>query len=313
MRTGYGTVDAGEARYRIDPMVRNPPAGTWKLFVNLASRVLLLSVKLVAFARTGFLVLLGEALNSLVDIIVTGSLIFSQRVSIRVGDREHPFGHSRMRNIVSLIVATSFITVTGLQIFREAIPRLFAPPELVHPEIALYVLGFSFLINLIPIVLILAGGRKEITLKTALYDNINDEITLIASAIGVIAASRGFPLADPIAAMFVAVIIGIGAFTLIRENSEMLLGRSPDESFYEEVKEVVLGVEGVHGVHDMIAEYIGPGVIHLDMDLEVDPETTVDEADRIAEEVAGRLRQLGVTYSEIHPCAHTGTERRIKP
>lgn len=287
------------------------PAGTWKLSVNLASRFLLLGVKLAAFAYTGFLVLLGEALNSLVDLIVSGSLLISHRVSSRAGDSEHPFGHLRMRNIVSLIVAVSFITVTSFQIFREAIPRLFRPAKLEHPEIALYVLGFSFLVNLIPLGLILAGGRREITLKTALYDNINDEITIIASLIGVWAVSRGFHLGDPIAAMVVALVIGIGSAILIRENAGMLLGRSPEAQFYQQVKQVVLMVEGVRGVHDMIAEYIGPGAIHLDLDLELDPETTVREADQIVEETTARLRELGVAYCKIHPCAHSGAERRL--
>jgi len=284
---------------------------TWKLGVNLVSRILLLGVKLAAFLYTGFLVLLGEALNSLVDLLVTGSLLLAQRASRRVGDSEHPFGHLRIRYIISLIVAVSFITVTSLQILREAIPRLLHPVQLAHPEIALYVLGFSFLVNLVPLSLILAGGRGEPTLKTALYDNINDEITIIASLLGVWAVSRGFYLGDPVAAMVVALVIGIGAFTLIRENTEMLLGRSPDERFYEEVKRVVGTVEGVQGVHDMIAEYIGPGTIHLDLDLELAPETAVREADRIVEEVTVRLRGLGVAYCKIRPCAHSGEERNI--
>jgi cation diffusion facilitator family transporter len=285
--------------------------GTWKLGVNLASRALLLGVKLAAFLYTGFLVLLGEALNSLVDLIVTGSLLLAQRASARAGDSEHPFGHLRMRNIVSLVVAVSFITVTSLQIFREAVPRLFHPIRLEHPEIALYVLGFSFFVNLIPLSLILAGGQREITLKTALYDNISDEITIIASLLGVWAVSRGFYLGDPIAAMVVALVIGAGAAVLIRENTKMLLGRSPDARFYEEVKRAVAEIEGVRGGHDMIAEYIGPSVIHLDLDLELAPETTVREADRIVEEVAARLRSLGVVYCRVRPCAHSGEERDI--
>ncbi|MFQ6033739.1 MAG: cation diffusion facilitator family transporter [Candidatus Bipolaricaulia bacterium] len=285
--------------------------GTWKLGVNLASRVLLLGVKLGAFFYTGFLVLLSEALNSLVDLIVTGSLLLGHRASARAGDSEHPFGHLRMRNIVSLIVAVSFITVTSLQIFREAIPRLLHPVRLEHSEIALYVLGFSFFVNLIPLGLILAGGRREITLKTALYDNISDEITIIASLLGVWAVSRGFYLADPLAAMLVALVIGAGAAVLIRENTEMLLGRSPDARFYGEVKQAVAEIEGVRGVHDMIAEYIGPSAIHLDLDLELTPETTVREADRIVEEVRSRLRRLGVAYCRVRPCAHSGEERDI--
>lgn len=286
---------------------------TWKLVVNLASRLLLLGVKLAAFFYTGFLVLLGEALNSLVDIVVTGSLLVGSWVSQRAGDREHPFGHLRLRNVISLIVAVTFITVTSFQILREAIARLLEPVPLEHPEVAFWVLGFSFLVNLVPIGLILAGGRGrgEITLKTALYDNINDELTIIASLVGVYLVSRGFYLGDPIAAIVVALTIAAGAFSLIRENTKMLLGRSPEEGFYAEVKRLASSVEGVRGVHGMIAEYIGPGVIHLDLDIELPPDTPISEADKIVEKVISRLRELGVISCRVHPCARQGEERKI--
>ncbi|MFQ6118193.1 MAG: cation transporter dimerization domain-containing protein, partial [Candidatus Bipolaricaulia bacterium] len=102
-----------------------------------------------------------------------------------------------------------------------------------------------------------------------------------------------------------------GAAVLVRENAKMILGQSPDARFYEDVKGAVGEVAGVGGVHDMIAEYIGPGIVHLDLDLELAPETTVGEADRIVKEVSARLRDLGVAYCKIHPCAHSGAERRI--
>ncbi len=274
---------------------------SWKLLVNLITRFLLSGVKLTAFFYTGFLVLLSEALNSLVDIAVTGSLFLGSRASRRAPDEEHPFGHQRLSNIVSLIVAVTFITVTTVQILREAIPRFFYPVALAHPQVALYVLGFSFVVNLIPIALILAGREREITLKTALYDNINDELTIIASGIGVWAVTRGFYLGDPLAAIVVALIIATNSFILIRENADTLLGRAPDAVFYDRVRATAYAVEGVRGVRNLTAEYVGPKAIHLDLDVELAPETTIEEAERIAAEVVARLRALGVVSCRVQP------------
>lgn len=282
------------------------------LAVNFASRLLLLAVKLWAFWQTGFLVLLGEALNSLVDLLVTGSLLVGERVGRKGGDLEHPFGHRRARHVISLIVAVTFITVTSLQLLREAIPRLFAPLPLGDPQVAFYVLGFSFLVNLIPMGVILRiPGKRDILLKTVLFDTLNDQAAILAAGIGVWLVWQGTPLADPIAAIVVALIIGANAIVLIRENGRMLLGRSPEPRFYEAVKEAVFEVPGVRGVHDMIAEYIGPDIIHMDMDIEVDPEMTVREADHIERQVIARLRALGVVSCEVHPCAHRGAARKI--
>ena len=223
------------------------------------------------------------------------------RASRRAPDKEHPFGHQRFGNIVSLIVAVTFITVTTVQILREAIPRLLHPVALARPQLALYVLGFSFVVNLVPIALILTGREREITLKTALYDNINDELTIIASGIGVWSVTQGFYLGDPLAAIVVALIIATSSFALIRENADILLGRAPDEGFYERVRAMAHGVEGVRGVRNLTAEYIGPKAIHLDLDLELAPETTIEEAERIVAEVMARLRDLGVVSCHIQP------------
>jgi len=274
---------------------------SWKLLVNLSTRFLLLGVKLAAFFYTGFLVLLSEALNSLVDIAVTGSLFLGSRASRRAPDEEHPFGHQRLSNIVSLIVAVTFITVTTIQILREAIPRFFHPVPLAHPQLALRVLGFSFIVNLIPIALILGGREREVTLKTALYDNINDELTIIASAMGVWAVTQGFYLGDPLAATVVALIIATSSFILIRENADTLLGRAPDEVFYDRVRAMAHTVEGVRGVHNLTGEYVGPKEIHLDLDIELAPETTIEEAERIVAEVIARLRPLGVVSCRVQP------------
>ncbi len=287
----------------------------WGLKISLASRVTLVLVKLVAFIFTGFLVLLGEALNSLVDVAITTSLIISVRIGEKGGDIEHPFGHRRIKSVVSLTAAALFISLTSVQLFREAIPRLFNPVASGnYPLLAIYVLGFSFLVNLIPIVfLIPKESRKDISLRTELYDTINDEISLSAAILGIWFYSRGYYIGDPLATMVVATVIVVDGFILIRENFGMLLGKTPPDEVYEEVKRIVTSIEGVLGLHDMIAEYVGPEVIHMDFDLELPAGTTLKESDKIVRKVKRKLQaeSTHMITCSIHPCAHRGEERKI--
>ncbi|MFQ5794244.1 MAG: cation diffusion facilitator family transporter [Candidatus Bipolaricaulia bacterium] len=283
--------------------------------ISLISRGFLTVVKLIAFLYTGFLVLLGEALNSLVDLLVTGSLIAGRRLGERGGDREHPFGHRRVNSIVSLIAAVTFITITSFQLVREAVPRLIEPVRSFgDPNIAIYILGFSFLVNLVPLILLLPReSQQELPLKTELYDTINDEISILAALAGVWFVSRGFYLGDPIATLVIAAIIASSGVMLIRENTELLLGRSPDDDFYEEAKRIITSIDGVRGVHDMIAEYLGSNVIHMDFDLELDPEMPLWESDQIVQAVKERLKGVDTKTitTSIHPCAHRGEERKL--
>ena len=120
-------------------------------------------------------------------------------------------------------------------------------------------------------------------------------------------------IGDPIATIIIALIISFDAVLLIKENISTLIGESPSEEFYSRLRKIVLSHDKVLGVHDMIGEYIGPHAVHVDFDLELDPETKLTDSDEIVGEIKEELKKetdLSV-YCSIHPCSHTGDERRI--
>lgn len=285
------------------------------LGLTLSTRIILAVAKFIAFFFTGFLFLLGEALNNTTDIVVVLATLTGVKYGEKGGDLQHPFGHRRLESVISLIVAVVFISVTSFQLLKTAVPNLFDPPPLTgNPVIAVYVLSGSFLLNLLPLPLLLRKeNRQDISLKTELLDTINDGLSLFASMTGLALIYFGFPLGDPIATIIIALIIAFDAFLLIRENMNMLMGQSPNPEFYDEIKKIVLSHGEVRGIHDMIGEYIGPDSVHLDFDLELDPSLTLEESDKIVSEIKKMLREncsKHVTVT-IHPCSHQGDKRKI--
>ncbi|MBS3788392.1 cation transporter [Candidatus Bipolaricaulota bacterium] len=286
------------------------------LLLTLATRVVIATAKLIVFFSTGLLFLLGEALNNVTDIVTVLVTMISVKISAKGGDKEHPFGHRRLQSVASLIVAIIFIIVTSYQLIQESVIKLINPSVITaNLQWALYVLIGSFVLNLVPLPYLLKYGRgREISIKTELFDTINDALSLVASIIGL-----GFiyffqlNIADPIATIIIALIISFDAILLIRENISTLIGESPDEEFYDRLREIVLSHEKVLGVHDMIGEYIGPHAVHVDFDLELDPETELTESDEIVREIKNQLgEETDISiYCSIHPCSHTGDKRRI--
>jgi len=112
---------------------------------------------------------------------------------------------------------------------------------------------------------------------------------------------QGEYIADPIASIAVATIIAYNAAGLFRENMSFLLGRSPGREFLSMVGSTARSVDGVLGVHDMRAEYIGPDTVHIGMHIDVKPGLPIEEADRIAEEVREKVHQsVKGGYCVIH-------------
>jgi cation diffusion facilitator family transporter len=120
---------------------------------------------------------------------------------------------------------------------------------------------------------------------------VNDQLGLLAALAGIVFIWWGLPLADPIAAMAVAAIIAFNAIGLFRENLSFLLGRSPGPEFLARVERAARSVEGVLDVHELRAEYVGPGIVHAGLHLVVAGSLPVENAHRIAETVRARVHE----------------------
>ncbi len=126
-------------------------------------------------------------------------------------------------------------------------------------------------------------------------------VAFTAVLIGVILVAQGYALADPIISIFVASIIAVSGVYLLKDNVNYLIGRSPGIEFLEKVKSTTMSIEGVLGVHDLKAEFVGPDIVHAGFHIEVARGTPIEEADRIAEAVQAKVgKETGCQYCVIH-------------
>lgn len=274
-----------------------------ELRLALGVYVLVFAMKLVVYLLTGVVALFAEALHTLSDIFVSGFLLVAAIWSHKEADALHMFGYGRAQNVGALVTATLFISFTSFELYKEAIPRLFNPAEKAYQNLwlALGVIIISMLITAAPLLRLLTRKARSAATRAQLLELYNDELGLLAALIGTVFIFFGQPLADPVAAIFVATIIAYNGVRLFLENSSILLGRSPAPEYLAEVERLVRSVPGVLGLHNLRAEYIGPGIVHIGMHIEVQPRMLIEEADRIAEEVLQRVHQhMPSGYCFIH-------------
>lgn len=287
---------------------RNGPADTDIRGLRLALGVYLLvfGAKLVVYFVSGVMVLLAEALHTLSDIFISGFLLVAALYSRKKADATHMFGYGRAQNIAALVAATLFISFTSFELYREALPRLLRPEEASYQNLPLVlaVIVASMLVVAVPLVKLIGQKTPGAAARAQLIELFNDELGLIAALVGTLLIGWGYPLADPIGAIAVATIITANAIGLLRDNASLLLGRSPGPEFLAEVERVARSVPGVVGVHDLKAEYVGPGGVHAGMRIEVARGLVIEEAARIAEEVRRRVHRdthSGYCFIQIEP------------
>ncbi len=277
------------------------------LWITSGVYVLIFALKLSAYFMSGVLALLAEALHTLSDVLISGFLLIALYYSRKAADEVHMFGYGRAENVAALVAATLFISFTSLELYREAIPHLFAPvtKEYKNFPMALGVLVVSMLITGAPLMSLLRQKTRGAAARAQLMELVNDELGLLAAMLGTIGVALGYAIADPLAAIAVATIIAVNAVGLLRENLSLLIGRSPNPGYTERLRTVVLETTGVLGLHGVRVECVGPGSVHADMHIEVKRGTPVEEGDLIATAAMERVQAaLGVDYCAVHTDPH---------
>ena len=260
------------------------------MWIALGSYAALFAGKLTVFFITHLGVMFAESMHSMADMLIAAFLLIAAYISARPADEEYRFGYGRAQNIAALVAATIFISFTSFETLREAIPKLFTPPEN-SPQgfgLAIGMILLSMVLSSLPVMTILRDKQRGAASSAQLVDGINDEIALVAALIGIVLVARGFPLADPIASIIVALVIAFNAVMLWRENAAVLMGASPGPEFYARVNDIALATPGVFEVHNVIAEQVGEQ-IHLGLHIEVARGISIEEADAIADSVHDRI------------------------
>ncbi len=296
-------------------MTGSAAAETQGLKIALAIYVAVFVLKLSVWFASGVMAVFAEALHTLSDLFISTFLLGAAIWSRKSADEVHQFGHGRAQNAAALAAAVLFISFTSYKLYEEAIPHLFEPVTANYQNLGLVlaVLLVSVVLAAVPLILLRRAKGRGAAARAQARELVNDELGLIAAIVATIGIAEGEPLLDPIAAIIVATIIAYGAVGLLRENVSILLGASPSPEELAKIRAVARSVDGVQGIHDLRAEYIGPRALHADFHIEVAADRTVREANEIVKAVHERVRREAdceYCYVHVDPASDPATSEK---
>ena len=95
-------------------------------------------MKFVVGVLTGSLGLLSEALHSALDLLAAGGTLYAVKVAAIPADKEHPYGHGKVENLMAL-GETILLLLTALWVIYEACSRLLSDdPGALHVETSIW-------------------------------------------------------------------------------------------------------------------------------------------------------------------------------
>src|SRR4051794_10538492 len=213
--------------------------------VSVLAACALIGLKLAGGFATGSLGLLSEAAHSGTDLVAALLTFFAVGVAGRPADRGHHFGHGKAEHLAALGEGAILVLVS-LVIAWRAVLRLtgHASPHVDATWVAFLVIGIVIVVDVSrTIVSARAARRYE---SAALASNAlhfgSDLAGSFAVLGGLVFVHYGYPKADAIAALFVAVLVLIAASRLMRRNVDVLMDRVPAAA-EEAARRAIAGIE----------------------------------------------------------------------
>ncbi|MFC0337430.1 cation diffusion facilitator family transporter [Kushneria avicenniae] len=262
-----------------------------------------LGLKTLAYALTGSVALLSDALESMVNVVTAVAALIAIRVAAMPADDNHPYGHHKAE-FFSAVLEGVMIIIAALLILREAITGIMDPQPLELPALGIVISLAATVINAVWSRVLIRVGRRERS-PALVADGrhlLTDVVTSGGVVVGVVLAmTTGWWLLDPLVAIIVAVNILWSGAKVIQESLSGLMDEAVSPDTLELIHHVIaITGEGAVEAHDVRTRHAGRATF-VDFHLVVPGETTVFHAHEICDRIEAGLRQaLGEVRITIH-------------
>lgn len=281
--------------------------------IGIALNVGFVVIEVVFGFLSNSLALLADAGHNLSDVL---SLFFAWGASVlarRIPTQRHTYGLRRTSILAALINALVLLVAVGAIVW-EAVLR-FGHPEPVASDTVIWVASAGIVINGFTAWLFMSGQKQDLNIRAAYLHMMADA----AISLGVVLAAVAIKFTDwlwldPVVSLVVAVIIGIGTWSLLRESLNLALDAVPSNIHPAKVEAYLAGLPGIEAVHDLHIWAMSTTEIALTVHL-VKPDAIID--DLLLAQVNNELHEkFGIQHTTIqfecgdtsHPCKQASAE-----
>lgn len=269
--------------------VRPPTFYAW---LSVATSVVTIALKFLAYYLTGSVGMLSDAVESLVNIAAALVALGVLTYAAAAPDREHNFGHEKAQYFSSGIEG-ALIFVASAAIMWTAVPRLAAPQPLAQVGIGLGLSVLASAANAGCAFLMLRAARahRSITLEADAKHLLTDVWTTAGVLAGVLLVqATGWLVLDPIIALVVAVhILWIG-WRLMGRSFQGLMDRAIPDDDRAVIVEVLETLRRQGADYHALRTRVAGAKSFVDVHVLVPGRMSVQEAHDLAESLEDQVR-----------------------
>lgn len=281
---------------------------TW---VGFFTNLLLSAGKMAAgiLGRSGAMI--ADAIHSISDFLTDVIVLIFVKVSVRPANEKYRYGHGKFETLATFLVGIILVFV-ALELMWGNVKTILAilTRELIPErpgQIALWAAALSIITKEILYWYTFLQGRRvnSPAVIANAWHHRSDALSSVATLTGIGLAyflGEKWRILDPVAAIFVGILILRVAFKLLKPALEELMERSLPREEEKRILEIIANeFPVVRDPHKLKTRHIG-NARAIQLDIRLDGFLTVNESHDIAEAIEQRLlREFGPeTYVIVH-------------
>ncbi len=194
------------------------------------------------------LALLSDSIHVFMDVVALLLAYGAIRISARPSSRSVTFGYHRFEIFAALINGIT-IVVVSLFIFYEAYDRVLNPPPVKGVQVVL-IATVGLAVNAWAALKL--HGHHELNIKGAYLHVLGDALASVAVIVGaIVIIFTGKTIVDPVLSILIGIMLLYSSARLIFGSARILLEFAPKHVDADKLKDIMMQVEGVKGVHDI--------------------------------------------------------------
>ncbi|MEE8392963.1 MAG: magnetosome biogenesis CDF transporter MamB [Rhodospirillales bacterium] len=257
----------------------------WAIFVNIAQT----AFKGMLGVMTGSAALMADSLHSGADVVASTVTMASVKISRRQSSEDYPFGFGNIQFISSSIVGIILI-FGALFLMYESVVKIVTDDISAPSMIAVLGAGVSIVVNELMYRYQNCVGKENNSpaIIANAWDNRSDALSSLGVLVGITIAVFGFPIADTLAAVVVALMVAKIGVELNVDAINGLMDTSVDMDILVDVYNIVEQTPHVKEVQYLRGRNVGEDM-HLDICLCVDGGLKIYECDFIVDALEERI------------------------
>lgn len=268
---------------------------TARLFITMALNFLITAVELIGGLLSGSLSLLSDALHNFSD----GISIIISYIAIRLGKQpktdKYTFGLKRAEILAAVINAGTLVVIC-FYLIKEAYER-FTTPQEIAGGMMIAVAAIGLVANVAGTILLKAGSRENINIRSAYLHLLGDAISSMAVIVGGTAVYffRVYWI-DPLLTVLISLYILARSFDIVKEAIDVLMMGAPENVSIGTIREELSCIAGINNIHHVHVWRLNDRDIHFEAHVDVE-DMLVSETAGLSDSIEERLKHdHGITH-----------------